>query len=153
MNRIRILRAVPAALASAALIILATPAGASPDAAQRLETAHAFLACSSYADALPQLLRAAEAGSAEAQALVGQLYLAGHSVDGGVPGDEARGIGWMRQAAEAGHPDAQRYVTALELRALQTGREVGVADADTRRLSSSCAAPGGGPSMALCASR
>jgi TPR repeat protein len=133
MTRVRMLRTVSTALSAAALTILPASAGASPEAARQLQVAYETLACSSYADALPQMVRAADAGSAEAQALIGWLYLAGGSIDGGVPRDEARGIRWMRQAAEAGQPDAQRYVTALELRADQGAGEVAVAGGATPR--------------------
>jgi TPR repeat protein len=81
----------------------------------RLAVANEMLACSAYSDALPQLKSAAEAGSIDAQELLGWLYYAGESVDGGVSRDLAEARRWLRPAAESGRARAQDLYTALEI--------------------------------------
>jgi TPR repeat protein len=122
MNRSRIFTAVLALASGAVLATASRTVAAEPTAEALLARAYETLACSAYADAMPQLLRAAEAGSAEAQEIVGWLYLAGETVDGGIARDESQALRWLRHAAEAGRPDAQQRLVALELEALRGGR-------------------------------
>jgi TPR repeat protein len=92
-------------------------AGAAAQAAAdaRWAVATETLACSSYSDALPQLRSAAEAGSVEAQELLGWLYYEGARVEGGVQRDLAEARRWLRLAAEEGRARAQALYTALEM--------------------------------------
>lgn len=130
----RVIKAASTLVVAAGFACVAGSASAESEAERRLAIAYETLACGSYADAMPQLVRAADAGSVEAQELVGSLYLAGYVIDGGAPGGEARAIGWLRQAAEAGRADAQRLVTTLELlEQEQQGRDDLVAKATTGR--------------------
>lgn len=124
MNRSRIVKAVSVLVIGAALATASRTVAAGPTAESHLASAYEVLACSAYADALPQLLRAAEAGSADTQELVGWLYLAGDAVDGGVPRDESQALRWLRHAAEAGRAEAQQLLVALELGARGTGAPV-----------------------------
>ncbi|MCU0804587.1 MAG: SEL1-like repeat protein [Burkholderiales bacterium] len=106
---------VTAALLCAGAALASPGAVAQTAADTRLAVANETLACSAYADALPQLKAAAEAGSAEAQELLGWLYYEGTRVDGGVPRDLAEARRWLRLAAESGRARAQEVYTALEL--------------------------------------
>ena len=81
----------------------------------RVAAANETLACRAYSDALPQLKAAAEAGSIDVQELLGWLYYAGESVDGGVSRDLAQARRWLRLAAESGRARAQELYTALEI--------------------------------------
>jgi TPR repeat protein len=121
MNRSRFVNAASALVIGAAFATATGIVSAEPTAESRLAIAYETLACSSYADAMPRLLHAAEAGSAEAQEMVGWLYFAGDAVDGGVPRDESQAMRWLRHAAEAGRADAQQLLIALELGAQGTG--------------------------------
>ena len=61
----------------------------------------------STADGWAWLLRAAEAGSVQAQYDVGAVLATGEWGDGSVPVDLKAAVGWYRRAAEAGHREAQ----------------------------------------------
>lgn len=124
MNRSWIVKAASVLVIGAALTTGSRTVAAEPTAESHLAIAYEVLACSAYADAMPQLLRAAEAGSAEAQEIVGWLYLAGDAVDGGVPRDESQALRWLRHAAETGRAEAQQLLVALELGAQGTGAPV-----------------------------
>jgi TPR repeat protein len=109
---------IPVRISAAALgvcIALASASGVADSVADaRLAVAHETLACSAYSDALPQLVAAADAGSVEAQEVLGWLYYAGETVDGGVAGNPAEARRWLRLAAESGRARSQELYTALE---------------------------------------
>ena len=107
-------RFLAAALSCAAAFASAGVAAQS-SAEARWAVATETLACSSYADALPLLRSAAEAGSVEAQELLGWLYYEGARVEGGVQRDPAEARRWLRLAAEDGRARAQALYTALEM--------------------------------------
>lgn len=64
-----------------------------------------------YANAIRELLPAAQSGDAEAQAYVGQMLLDGF----GVAKDEARAAEWITKAAEQGHAHAQDILGSMYL--------------------------------------
>src|SRR4051794_41761724 len=85
---------------------------ASPEAA--LRRAIALLEKERFADALPLLARAAEAGNAEAEYHIGKLYLQG----GGVPYSQAEGARWLERAGWHGNVEAQSLLAAVLLQAI-----------------------------------
>jgi TPR repeat protein len=99
----------------AAAAITSSPVMADSSAEALLAAAHESLACGSYADASPRLIAAANAGSLEAHELLGWLYYEGERIDGGLARDAARAARWLQAPAEAGRPEAQHLLTALEL--------------------------------------
>ena len=76
-----------------------------------------------YGEALPLLLRAAEAGDAKAQHFVAMLYENGN----GVARDLEKAAHWYRRTAESG--DREAMLTYAMLRALGKGTDADLADA------------------------
>ena len=61
------------------------------------------------AQALADLRASAEAGDAEAQRILGGMYVTGV----GVPPDDAEAVAWYRRAAEQGHVHAQHNLAGM----------------------------------------
>jgi hypothetical protein len=90
-----------------------------------LEDANKFLAAKAYDKAFPLYSKLAEAGDAEAQFRLGEMYWYGD----GIGADLALASRWMQKAAERGHPGAiesldvmkQREVRAKDIAFWTTG--------------------------------
>lgn len=80
--------------------------------ADDLADANRLLAAKEYGKALPLYARAAQAGNAEAQFRLGEMYWYGD----GTPQDLGKASVWMQKAAAAGNQDAQESLAILERR-------------------------------------
>ena len=89
---------------------------ATPLHAQTVDAASRAFFSGQYAEALAVLTPAAEAGNAQAQALLGMAYENGL----GVPPDSAAAQKWYQRAAQAG--DAPAQVALAQLLLGQAGR-------------------------------
>ena len=76
-----------------------------------LESAHQALAWGDYDVALRQFVELADAGDAEAQMQLGNLYREGTGVDR----NAETAVQWYRQAAEHGHAEAQYRLGSMHL--------------------------------------
>jgi TPR repeat protein len=92
-------------LISTLIIVLAMGTAASG----RAETVEDMLSRGDYANAVPALLKRADAGDVEAQSALGGLYLAGK----GTPQDLTEGVKWSTKAANAGNVSAQFNLATL----------------------------------------
>jgi hypothetical protein len=80
--------------------------------ADDLSDANRLLAAKDYARALPLYAKAAEAGNAEAQFRLGEMYWYGD----GTAQDLGKANAWMQKAAAAGNQDARESLAILERR-------------------------------------
>lgn len=80
------------------------PAPSAHPATLGFAAGQAAYAAGDYAGALRAWLPEAEAGNAEAQFQVAELYLQGR----GVPADSRKGYSWLSAAARQGHPQARQ---------------------------------------------
>ncbi len=94
--------------AAPVLVWLAVTA-APPAAAQTFEEAFAAYERGDYATAFRGFRSYAEQGDADAQDILGLMYLKGE----GVPQDYAEAARWARRAAEQGHADAQNRLGVM----------------------------------------
>lgn len=85
------------------------PTGSVSDVEQWARDGQAAYAREAYAEALPALRRAAQAGHTDSQYYLGTLYMAGRGV--AVDADEA--ADWFRLASLRGHPKAQYFLGGM----------------------------------------
>jgi hypothetical protein len=81
----------------------------SPSGAELLAEARHYLGAKDYAQALPILQKAADAGNAEAMNALGWLYETGR----GVTQDYAEAREWFQKAADAGNAEAKQALSWL----------------------------------------
>jgi TPR repeat protein len=75
------------------------------------ESAKRAYAAKDYATAVREFTEVAEQGNAEAQLIVGKMYMIGQ----GIPTDSDRAMKWFRAAADQGNADAQFFLGAMYL--------------------------------------
>src|ERR1700722_10386815 len=83
---------------------LAASAQSNASAEAAWQQAVQYINANDYRDAIPFLVRAANAGHPRAQATLGLAYLQGGQ---GVPHDDRRAAMWLQRAAAQGHRAAQ----------------------------------------------
>src|SRR5690349_22325900 len=106
------------------LIGKASPAAALRRAAALIEKEH-------YAEALPLMARAAEAGLPDAEYQIGRLYLQGS----GVPYSQSEGVRWLERAGLHGHLEAQCLLAAILVQGLAAVSEISHGEGASRLFS------------------
>jgi|GEM_PF-4938542 TPR repeat protein len=107
MKFTRLLLGLLVVFASTALAANAQSSASSETAWQQ---AVQYINANDYHDAIPFLVRAANAGHAPAQATLGLAYLQGGQ---GVPHDDRRAAMWLQRAAAQGHRAAQYQLGSM----------------------------------------
>jgi TPR repeat protein len=82
-----------------------------PPAAAEFESAKRAYAKRDYATAIKEFTAVADRGNADAQLIVGKMYMLGQ----GPPKDSDQAIKWYRAAADQGNADAQFFLGAMYL--------------------------------------